>query len=331
MRSADARARPSAPFAARRARGSCRWPAAACASATKPRRRTPSSGPARTAASREAGAAPRRRWSSPPAPARPGVVCRRPATAAIGGSWPSACGFRRRSGRAAWPGAPRRRSVRRNGVRRWRDCRSPSAPTVARRSVRSIGSTSSSGVPASPARSNERAPSTSRPPPRTAHEIGGHLELIAAEEIACDVAEEDRVVDEQIGALHRIAGGQRGGAARRRAWMKNVSRPSSFWPLRHDGIDFERRVARERTLQERMLESRRALRRPARGGGGLAAGRARGGCCSRRPARRRRRESRRRRPLRVSGDGDTVNTSCTGAPSARRASRAASRSDGRFP
>ena len=41
--------------------------------------------------------------------------------------------------------------------------------------------------------------------------------------------------------------------------MKNVSRPSSFCPFAHYGIDFERGVARQRTLEKRMLEARRPL------------------------------------------------------------------------
>ena len=190
---------------------------------------------------------------------------------------------------------------------------------VARRSVKSSGSTSSSGVPTSPARSNDRAPSTSRPPPRGGDERRGHLQLIAAEEIAFDVAEDDRVVAEQLGALGRIAGGERAGAAARRLDEERVA-ALFVLSLAHDRIDFERGIARQRALEKRVLEAGRAfddqhaappaLRRHEHAahvvlGDELAAV---DGNLDRVDRRR-------------SGDGDTVNTSCTGAPSAAGVTR----------
>ena len=104
---------------------------------------------------------------------------------------------------AASPDATRHRSVRAGvlGAVDRRLCADASA--MVDRGDRSDRSAApaSSAVPARPWRSNDRAPSTSRPPPRCRDEVVGQLELIAREEIGLDVAEDHAVVGEELRAL----------------------------------------------------------------------------------------------------------------------------------
>ena len=85
------------------------------------------------------------------------------------------------------------------------------------------------------------------------HEVRRHLQLIAAEEITLDVAEDHGVVDEQIGGLGGIPGRQGGRSARQRLNEKRVA-PLVVLSFANDRIHLERLVACERSLEERVLE-----------------------------------------------------------------------------
>jgi hypothetical protein len=101
-----------------------------------------------------------------------------------------------------------------------------------RRSVKSTGSTSSSGVPTRPSAQDEQAAAAFGDKTRR------HRELLAAEEIGGDVAEHDRVIRKQLGRFRRIAIGKR---RRPRGAGLNDKRVAPFLVLAFadNGIDFE--------------------------------------------------------------------------------------------
>jgi hypothetical protein len=84
-------------------------------------------------------------------------------------------------------------------------------------------------------------------------EVRRHLELVAGEEAAFDVAEEHRIVFEELRPSGRIARRQRVGAARHRLDVERVA-PFLVLPLAHDRVDFDPVVAAERPLHEGVLE-----------------------------------------------------------------------------
>ena len=131
---------------------------------------------------------------------------------------------------------------------------------VARRSVRSTGNASSSGVPARPCRSNERAPSTSSPPPRSATNSRGQLELIAGEEVGFDVAEDDaRRTANSLGALDGIAARQRRQRGSRPPARRTCPAHRRSGPCGRRQSTSRPGSRGQRALQERVLEARRAF------------------------------------------------------------------------
>ena len=121
------------------------------------------------------------------------------------------------------------------------------------------GSASSSGVPSSPCRANDAAPSTSRPPPRRDDERARRLELrravsIAASTLASTIAS----YAESASTCLRIPGDQRvapraAPPARRTCWRP--ARPCLFGRRRPPPVPGRR----PGTLEEAVLESGRAL------------------------------------------------------------------------
>ena len=91
-----------------------------------------------------------------------------------------------------------------------------------------------------------------------ADEAPRRLELGARELMRLDVGEHERVVAEERVARRGVAGGQAVAARLRRLHVERIG-TLLVLALAHHRVDFETGIGRPRTLQEAVLESRRAL------------------------------------------------------------------------